>query len=113
MLEEKTIQFANFNITFGENEEAMLMHFEDIVFPAFTGGYIRGKENELPRYSFGDVTIKMIDNEHVLVGNYIKDTEYRVVTTVQEGNLVPFKRVILFLLQQRCRLHHIHALSFF
>lgn len=51
MLEEKTIQFANFNITFGENEEAMLMHFEDIVFPAFTGGYIRGKENELPRYS--------------------------------------------------------------
>lgn len=25
MLEEKTIQFANFNITFGENEEAMLM----------------------------------------------------------------------------------------
>lgn len=45
MLEEKTIQFANFNITFGENEEAMLMHFEDIVFPAFTGGYIRGKEN--------------------------------------------------------------------
>ena len=24
MLEEKTIQFANFNITFGENEEAML-----------------------------------------------------------------------------------------
>ena len=29
MLEEKTIQFANFNITFGENEEAMLMHFED------------------------------------------------------------------------------------
>lgn len=42
MLEEKTIQFANFNITFGENEEAMLMHFEDIVFPAFTGGYIRG-----------------------------------------------------------------------
>ena len=44
MLEEKTIQFANFNITFGENEEAMLMHFEDIVFPAFTGGYIRGKE---------------------------------------------------------------------
>ena len=105
MLEEKTIQFANFNITFGENEEAMLMHFEDIVFPAFTGGYIRGKENELPRYSFGDVTIKMIDNEHILVGNYIKDTEYRVVTTV--------KRVILFFLQQRCRLHHIHALSFF
>ena len=106
MLEEKTIQFANFNITFGENEEAMLMHFEDIVFPAFTGGYIRGKENELPRYSFGDVTIKMIDNEHVLVGNYIKDTEYRVVTTVQEGNLVPspaevptapYSRFIIFL----------------
>lgn len=110
MLEEKNIQFANFNITFGENEEAMLMHFEDIVFPAFTGGYIRGKENELPRYSFGDVAIKMIDNEHVLVGNYIKDTEYRVVTTVQEGNLVPspaevptapYSRFIIFLKNHR------------
>lgn len=33
MLEEKTIHFANFNITFGENEEAMLMHFEDIIIP--------------------------------------------------------------------------------
>lgn len=47
MLEEKTIQFANFNITFGENEEAMLMHFEDIVFPAFTGGYIFGNRRHL------------------------------------------------------------------
>ena len=111
MLEEKTIQFANFNITFGENEESdadcILRTSYSL---SFTGGYIRGKENELPRYSFGDVTIKMIDNEHVLVGNYIKDTEYRVVTTVQEGNLVPspaevptapYSRFIIFLKNHR------------
>lgn len=110
MLEEKTIQFANFNITFGDNEEAMLLHFEDIIFPAFTSGYIRGKEDELPRYSFGDVKIKKINDEHVLVGNYIKDTEYRVVTTIQAGNLVsspadvptaPYSRFIIFLKNHR------------
>lgn len=110
MQEEKIIQFANFNITFGEKEEAMLAHFEDIVFPAFTSGYMRGKPSELPRYSFSDVGIKFLDNEYVLVGNYIKDTEYKVVTTVKDGNLVPspadvptapYSRFVIFLKNHR------------
>ena len=101
MPEEKTIQFANFNISFGENEEAMLLHFESIIFPAFTGGYIRGKEDELPQYSFSDVKIKEIDGEYILVGNYIKATEYRVVTTVQKGNLVSSPAVLIFVAFKR------------
>jgi len=49
-MEEKSMQFANFNITFGQNDEPMLSHFEDVLFPAFTSGYIRGKKDEYPRF---------------------------------------------------------------
>ena len=34
MMEEKTMYFANFNITFGEKDEPMLSHVEDIMIPA-------------------------------------------------------------------------------
>lgn len=39
-MDEKSMQFANFNITFGENDAPMLKHFSDIIFPAFSGDYI-------------------------------------------------------------------------
>lgn len=77
-MDEKNMQFANFNITFGENNSPMLEYFEDIVFPAFNGDYIRGKRDELPRYFLEDVQIKEIDDEYVMVGNYVKETEYKV-----------------------------------
>ena len=32
-MDEKNMQFANFNITFGENDDPMLEHFEDIIYP--------------------------------------------------------------------------------
>jgi len=109
-MEEKIMQFANFNITFGNENQPMLDHFEDVIYPAFTGGYIRGKKDEVPRYSFSDVKIKELNGEYVLVGNYIKDTEYKVITTVQKGNLIsspaevptaPFSRFIIFLKNHR------------
>ena len=109
-MDEKNMQFANFNITFGQNDAPMLEHFADVIFPAFTSGYIRGKESEGPKYSFDNVQIKEIDDEYVLVGNYIKSTEYKVVTTVQEGMLVsspadvptaPYSRFIVFLKNHR------------
>ena len=109
-MDEKNMQFANFNITFGENDDPMLEHFEDIIYPAFTGDYIRGKKTQVPYYFFDDVRIKEIDNEYVLVGNYIKVTEYKVVTTMQDGILVstpsdvptaPYSRFIVFLKNHR------------
>ena len=109
-MDEKNMQFANFNITFGENDLPMLEHFEDIIFPAFTSGLIRGKKEELPYYSFDDVRIKEIDDEYVLVGNFIKSTEYKVITTVADGVLVsspadvptaPYSRFIIFLKNHR------------
>lgn len=109
-MDEKNMQFANFNITYGENDLPMLEHFEDIIFPAFTSGIIRGKKGEIPYYSFDDVKIREIDDEYVLVGNYIKSTEYKVITTVANGVLVsspadvptaPYSRFIIFLKNHR------------
>ena len=107
---ERIMHFANFNITYGVDENPMLEHFEDIIFPAFCSGYKRGKEDERPLFYFDGVDIKNIDNEYVLVGNYIKDTEYDVHTTVQDGKLVstpaqvptaPYSRFVIFLKNHR------------
>lgn len=109
-MDEKNMQFANFNITFGENNSPMLEYFESIVFPAFTGNYIRGKRDELPRYFFENVQIKEVDDEYVMVGNYVKETEYKVITTVHAGELVnspadiptaPYSRFMVFLKNHR------------
>ena len=109
-MDEKNMQFANFNITFGKDDAPMLEHFSDIIFPAFSGNYIRGKRDSVPRYSFGGIQIKEIDNEYVMVGNYIKETQYKVVTTVQEGVLAstpadiptaPYSRFVVFLKNHR------------
>ncbi len=109
-MDEKNMQFANFNITFGENDSPMLEHFEDIIFPALTSGLIRGKEEQLPYYSFDNVKIREIDGEYVLVGNYIKSTKYEVKTTITDGTLVsspadvptaPYSRFIVFLKNHR------------
>lgn len=109
-MEEKVMQFANFNITFGEQNAPMLAYFESIIYPAFTGPYIRGKEDDVTKYSFDGVTLKQIDGEYVLAGNFVKDTEYNVITTVQQGALVstparvptaPYSRFIVFLRNHR------------
>lgn len=110
-MEEKIMHLANFNITFGEKEEPMLMHFEKIIYPAFMSGIKRGKEGEYPVFSISDVEIKKCENnEYVLVGNYIKDTEYQIRTKMENGTLVsapgqvptaPYSRFIVFLKNHR------------
>ena len=107
---EKIMHFANFNVTFGSQVDPMLTHFEDIIFPAFTSGYKRGKIGERPLFYMADVEIKQIEGEYLLTGNYIKDMEYDVYTTVQDGELVssparvptaPYSRFIIFLQNHR------------
>lgn len=107
---ERIMHYANFNITYGPDEEPMLTHFEDIIWPAFLSDYKRGKENERPIFYFADVNLKEIDGEIVLAGNYIKDTQYDIRTTVQNGELVstpssvptaPYSRFIIFLRNHR------------
>lgn len=79
-MDEKSMQFANFNITFGENDAPMLKHFSDIIFPAFSVDYIRGKRDSVPRYFFAGVEIKEVDNEYVMVGNFIIEASNPVPT---------------------------------
>ena len=53
----KTVYYANFNITFGDDNEPMLTHFIDIIYPAFQAGYKRGKEDERPNFYFTGVNL--------------------------------------------------------
>lgn len=109
-MSEKVMHFANFNITFGDTEEPMLSYFESMIFPAFTGGYQRGKAGG-SIYSLQDVKVLSDkDGDLVCVGHFIKDTHYRVHTTLQDGQLVsspaevptaPYSRFIIFLKNHR------------
>lgn len=107
---EKIMHYANFNITYGAEEQPMLEHFEDIVFPAFLSGFRRGKPDEYPAFYFDGIDIKELDGQYVLVGNYIKDTQYNIRTTIHDGKLVstpadvptaPYSRFIIFLKNHR------------
>jgi hypothetical protein len=115
---EKIIYFANFNITFGKEDEPMLTHFEDIIFPAFNSELTRGgkeqgneTENTGPVYSLQNIEIKKTkDGQYVMVGNCIKDTEYTIHTTLKDGKLAqtpgniptaPYSRFIVFLRNHR------------
>lgn len=79
---EKIMHYANFNITYGPTEDPMLTHFEDIIWPAFLSDFKRGKKNEHPLFYLSDIALKEISGDMVLVGNYIKDTQYDIRTTV-------------------------------
>ncbi len=110
-MEEKTMYYANFNITFGEKDEPMLSHFEDVIYPAFNDGLVRGSKEDSPVYSFNDVKIKEYEPEkYILIGNYIKDTQFKIHTTILNGELTstpselptaPYSRFIVFLNNHR------------
>jgi hypothetical protein len=110
-MEEKIMQLANFNITFGEKKEPMLSHFKDIIYPAFIGDYKRGKDSEFPQFLFSDVkVIEYKDGELALVGNYVKETQYTVYTTMKGREITsspgkfptaPYSRFIVFLKNHR------------
>lgn len=107
---EKRMHFANFNITFGKDEDPMLTHFEDIIFPAFCSGIKRSIKGKRPIFYVDDVEIKFYNSELVMVGNYIKDAEYDIHTTIQNGELkstpitvptAPYSRFLIFLKNHR------------
>lgn len=102
----KKMYYANFNITFGNDSEPMLEHFFDIIYPAMTSGYIRESPNKTGmNFVLTDVKVKEIDDDMVLVGNYVKNMGYSVNTTMENGELEekdmyvpssPYSRFIIF-----------------
>lgn len=107
---EKSMYLANFNITFGADEHPMLEYFMDVIYPAFCSNLKRGNSKKRPAFYFEDVKIKEYNNNLVMVGNYIKDTKYEILTTVKNGKLIsspnsvptaPYSRFIIFLRNHR------------
>lgn len=108
-MDTKTVFFANFNVTF--DDEGMLTYFPDVIYPAFRSELSRGKEGTYPIFSFSDVHLEEdADGDLILVGFYVKDTEYEVHTTREKGKLVsapaniptsPYSRFIIFLKNHR------------
>lgn len=101
---EKTMQLANFNITFGDSNEPLLNHFEDYLYPAMRANlnHKTGKST----YYFDDVKLKCIHGSYVLTGLFVKDTTYQIRTVVEDNKLVersnsiptaPYSRFIVFL----------------
>lgn len=110
-MEEKTMYIANFNITFGKKAEPMLNYFSSVIYPAFCSNYtIEDGKEDTPKYSLSAVKLEKYNNEYVLVGNFIKDTQYKVITTKGEKGIeenpqiiptAPYSRFIIFLKNHR------------
>lgn len=105
---EKSMYFANFNITYGKEENPMLTYFDKIIFPAFLCQ--KHRDGNTGCFWFDRVAIKEIEGEYVLVGNLIKSTEYNIRTVVKNGMLLnekstvptaPYSRFLIFLLNHR------------
>ncbi len=66
MDEVKKLSIANFNITYGPENEPMLTYFQDILYPAFCNEQkVRTSKNVS---YFSDVELKLISSEYVLTG---------------------------------------------
>lgn len=108
MDEVKKLSIANFNITYGPDNDPMLTHFQDILYPAFCNEQkVRTSKNVS---YFSDVELKLINSEYVLTGNLIRETYYRVRTIVVDNELVPspssvptapYSRFIMYLKSHR------------
>lgn len=111
---KKSMHFGNFNVTFGKDFEPMLNRFFDIVYPALKDDSIKSikKNNNGNKieYFFNDVSIIDVDGEKFMVGNYIKNTEYNVISQYNGKELIksslnvpnaPFSRFIVFLKNHR------------
>ena len=108
MDEVKKLSIANFNITYGQDNEPMLTHFHDILYPAFCNEQkVRTSKNVS---YFSNVELKLINSEYVLTGNLIRETHYRVRTIVVDNELVsspnsvptaPYSRFLIYLKSHR------------
>ena len=88
---ENNTAIANFNVTFGENEEPMLTHFRDIILPAFNSGIKRetGSGEKKDKYYFVNSRVADVDGEEVFTGQLVKDTELEVKSKIVNEELVP------------------------
>lgn len=90
MPQKKNSYIANFNCTFGENDEPMLPYFEDVIYPALSKDFGRTDKQWL---IFENVKLMFVDGVYVLSGLIIKRTELEVMTRYVDGELVRTNKV--------------------
>jgi hypothetical protein len=81
---------ANFNVTFGENQEPMLSHLDDIIIPAFNSTIKRtvGVGEKKDKYYFVNSRIEKVGEDEVFTGQLVKDTELEVKSKIIGDELV-------------------------
>lgn len=86
----RKINIANFNLTFGVDEEPMLSHFDDIVYPAFTSGIKNESFNEYERSIF--LHNVKVENDHLddymLTGLIVKKTILEIKSQIEGNELI-------------------------
>ena len=90
---KNNVSVANFNVTFGKNDEPMLDYFNSIIYPAFTSNIKReyklslGSEST-DKYYFLDVTLLKYHEDYVLSGKIVKETILEVKSVVEDEKLI-------------------------
>lgn len=90
---KNNVSVANFNVTFGKNDEPMLDYFNSIIYPAFTSNIKReyklslGSEST-DKYYFLDVTLLKYYEDYVLSGKIVKETILEVKSVVEDEKLI-------------------------
>ncbi|MEE3805706.1 hypothetical protein V2H29_01940 [Lysinibacillus fusiformis] len=82
--ETKQAFIANFNCTFGKNNEPMLNHFFDVILPAFSQE-IQGKPKS---FFFENVKLTNVKGEYALAGLIVKRTVLEIKSQYINGELV-------------------------
>lgn len=91
---KNNVAIANFNVTFGKQEEPMLNYFETVIYPAFISGIKREYKVSLgadsrDKFYFLDISlVKDNSNNFVLMGKIVKQTILEVKSIVENEKLV-------------------------
>ena len=85
---KKSAMIANFNITFGDDEQPMMNYFDSVLYPAMCANKVRKKDDVEYLVKYVSI-LKDEKEEYVLVGNVIKKTVLEVKSDLDvDGELV-------------------------
>ena len=112
-MDSKKMYLANFNVTFGDKEDPLLLWLDEFVLPAMNSG-IKREVSEKLSYMFQNVEIVKYNDEYVLEGILIKDTtldiynqldeEAELIDTEQHPKSAPYSAFIIYLKNHRMAL---------
>jgi hypothetical protein len=88
MQENKNLYLANFNCTFGENDEPLLNYFFEVILPAFTQEFSSDNKKKKTEFYFENVKLTNVNGVFVLAGLIVKSTILEVKSRRIDGKLV-------------------------